>query len=231
MLTNLIQLQVDTSQLFGVQFINTASFIQLLVRFSFNMLVVFIIVVGLYYNVSRKKGYMFSFIMISAVVFLLCFLLNFVGIELGFALGLFAIFGIIRYRTNPIPIKEMTYLFVVIGVSVVNGLATENVSYIELVFTNIALILVVYILEKAWVAKKEVSKQINYEKIELIKPERRKELIKDLQERTGLDISRIEIGRINFVRDTVRIRIYYFEVPEVNEEGIETRSSDDNSLL
>lgn len=231
MLTNLIQLQVDTSQLFGVQFINTTSFIQLLVRFSFNMLVVFIIVVGLYYNVSRKKGYMFSFIMISAVVFLLCFLLNFVGIELGFALGLFAIFGIIRYRTNPIPIKEMTYLFVVIGVSVVNGLATENVSYIELVFTNIALILVVYILEKAWVAKKEVSKQINYEKIELIKPERRKELIKDLQERTGLDISRIEIGRINFVRDTVRIRIYYFEVPEVNEEGIETRSSDDNSLL
>jgi len=231
MLTNLIQLQADTSELFGVQFIDVPEFLQLLVRFSFNMLVVFIIVVGLYFSVSRKKGYMFSYVLISAVIFLLCFLLSAIGLDVGFALGLFAIFGIIRYRTNPIPIKEMTYLFVVIGVSVINGLATEEVSYIELVFTNVALILVVYILEKAWVSKKEVSKQISYEKIDLIKPERRKELIDDLKERTGLDITRIEIGRINFIRDTVRIRIYYFEEPEFSEDGVETRSSDDTSLL
>jgi len=231
MLTNLIQLQADTSELFGVQFIDIPEFLQLLVRFSFNMLVVFIIVVGLYFSVSRKKGYMFSYVLISAVIFLLCFLLSAIGLDVGFALGLFAIFGIIRYRTNPIPIKEMTYLFVVIGVSVINGLATEEVSYIELVFTNVALILVVYILEKAWVSKKEVSKQISYEKIDLIKPERRKELIDDLKERTGLDITRIEIGRINFIRDTVRIRIYYFEEPEFSEDGVETRSSDDTSLL
>ncbi len=231
MLTNLLQLQADTSELFGVQFIDTPEFLQLVVRFSFNMLVVFIIVVGLYFSVSRKKGYMFSYVLISAVIFLLCFLLSSIGLDVGFALGLFAIFGIIRYRTNPIPIKEMTYLFVVIGVSVINGLATEEVSYIELVFTNVALILVVYILEKAWVSKKEVSKQINYEKIELIKPEKRKELIIDLKERTGLEITRIEIGRINFIRDTVRIRIYYFEEPEFSDDGIETRSSDDTSLI
>jgi hypothetical protein len=231
MLTNLILLQSETKDLLGVSFINIQDFFSLIVRFSFNLLVITIIVRGLYYTTSRRKDYFFAFVLISAVIFLICFLLDIVSLQIGFALGLFAIFGIIRYRTNPIPIKEMTYLFVVIGISVINGLATSKISYVELVFTNIALILVVYILEKAWVVKKEVSKVISYEKIDLIKPGKRQELIDDLRARTGLDIIRIEIGRIDFIRDTARIRIYYLEEPDVTEEGIETRSSEENTEI
>lgn len=231
MLTNLILLQTETKDLLGVSFINIQDFFSLIIRFSFNLLVITIIVRGLYYSASRRKDYFFAFVLISAVIFLICFLLDIVSLQIGFALGLFAIFGIIRYRTNPIPIKEMTYLFVVIGISVINGLATSKISYVELVFTNIALILVVYILEKAWVVRKEVSKVISYEKIDLIKPGKRQELINDLRIRTGLDITRIEIGRIDFIRDTARIRIYYLEEPDVTEEGIETRSSEENTEI
>ena len=231
MLTNLILLQADTSELLGVQFVELSNFLGLLIRFSFNLLVITIIVRGLYFSVSRRKDYFFAFVLISAVIFLICFLLDVVSLQIGFALGLFAIFGIIRYRTNPIPIKEMTYLFVVIGISVINGLATELISYVELVFTNISLIVIIYVLENAWAAKKEVSKVVTYEKIELIKPDKRQELIDDISERTGLDITRLEIGRIDFLRDTARIRIYFLEEPDVSHSGVETRSSEENSRI
>lgn len=130
MLTNLILLQPETKELFGVSFINIQDFLSLIIRFCFNLLVITIIVRGLYYTTNKRNDYFFSFILISAVIFLICFLLDIVSLQIGFALGLFAIFGIIRYRTNPIPIKEMTYLFVVIGISVINGLATSKISYV-----------------------------------------------------------------------------------------------------
>ena len=138
-------------------------------------------------------------------------LLDNVKLELGFALGLFAIFGIIRYRTDPIPIKEMTYLFLVIGISVINALANKKISYLELVFANFFIIGITYGLEKIWLVKHESRKNISYEKIELIKPDKREELLLDLKERTGIDIIRIEIGRIDFLRDTVNIRIFYYD--------------------
>ena len=147
---------------------------------------------------------------------------------MAFALGLFAIFGIIRYRTYPIPIKEMTYLFVVIGISVVNGLTTKNVTYFELVFANIMIILVVYVLEKLWLMKNEAKKLIDYEKIELIHPDKRAELVEDLRLRTGLPINRIEIGRINFLRDTARIIIYYTEDRTDIIDDVEIGSIDDS---
>jgi hypothetical protein len=192
------------------------------------MMVVGLIVRGLYYPVTRRKDYLFSYILISVLVFLLCFLLENVKLQIGFALGLFAIFGIIRYRTNPIPIKEMTYLFVVIGISVINALANKKVSYVELIFTNLAIIGLIYLLEKIWLLKHEASKTIEYEKIDLIKPEKRSELIKDLEARTGLVIDRIEIGRINFLRDTVRIRIYYMENNGSLEDNIYTESANND---
>jgi hypothetical protein len=192
------------------------------------MMVVGLIVRGLYYPVTRRKDYLFSYILISVLVFLLCFLLENVKLQIGFALGLFAIFGIIRYRTNPIPIKEMTYLFVVIGISVINALANKKVSYVELIFTNLAIIGLIYMLEKIWLLKHEASKTIEYEKIDLIKPEKRSELIKDLEARTGLKIDRIEIGRINFLRDTVRIRIYYMENDGSLEDNIYTESANND---
>ena len=197
MLTNYPLLQVNAQEFLGADFFNLSSLLALVIRFSFNMLVVGIIGRGLYFSVTGQKNYLFAFTLISVVVFLICFLLDSIGLELGFALGLFAIFGIIRYRTNPIPIKEMTYLFIVIGISVINGLSNAEISYLELVFTNIAVIIVVYLHERIWLMKKEAKKTIDYEKVELVQPERRSELIKDLKERLKLDITKVEIGRIN----------------------------------
>lgn len=219
MVTHMIPIQAGISDILGVEFFDMQSVVSLLIRFGFNMLVIYIIVRGLYFSASRRKDYMFSYVLISGVVFLLCFLLDTVGIGVGFALGLFAIFGIIRYRTNPIPIKEMSYLFVVIGISVINGLATSDVSYAELVFTNIALILMIYLLEKDWGTRKEFSKSVRYGKIDMIRPEKRDELISELNEKTGLDITRIEIGRINLIRNRVTIKVYYLEDPSSNNQG------------
>jgi len=117
----------------------------------------------------------------------------------------------LRYRTQQIPIREMTYLFLVIGVSVINSLANRKVSYAELLLTNAVIVLITYLLEKVFLMKTENKKLVNYEKIELIKPQRRAELIADLEERTGLIIHRVEIERIDYLRDAARIYIYYFE--------------------
>jgi hypothetical protein len=155
-----------------------------------------------------------------------------VKLQLGFALGLFAIFGIIRYRTDAIPIKEMTYLFIIICVSVINALANKKISYAELFFTNVAIIFIVYGLEKIWLLRHESNKLIIYEKIDLIKPERRSELMKDLSQRTGLKINRIEIGRIDFLRDTARIRIYYYsdenEINLADNEDLNRNNENDD---
>lgn len=202
---------LQSAELFGIEIIDVEDFVELVVRFTINMVIVFIAVRLLYYPNTRRKDYLFTYILISTVVFLLCFLLENVKLELGFALGLFAIFGIIRYRTNPIPIKEMTYLFLVIGVSVINALSNKKVSYAELIFTNFIILLVTLLLEKVSLVKHESSKSIEYEKIDLITNEKREELIKDLELRTGIKINRVEIGRISFLRDTVRLKIYYFE--------------------
>ena len=186
-------------------------FYELVIKLLFNLAIVSYIVRYLYYNSTKNKDYLFTYLMISITVFLLCFLLENVKLQLGFALGLFAIFGIIRYRTDPIPIKEMTYLFIVIGISIMNALANKKISYSELLFANLSILALTYILERIWLIKKESRKNITYEKIELIVPEKRDELISDLKLRTGLDINRVEIRRIDFLSDTAQIRIFFFE--------------------
>ena len=164
----------------GTPIFDQKDFIKLLVKSTFNFLVVGIIVRYIYYTTSKNKDYLFTYILISTTVFLLCFLLENVKLELGFALGLFAIFGIIRYRTDPIPIKEMTYLFIVIGISVMNALANKKISYSELIFANLIFIAFTYILEKIWLLKHETRKTIVYEKIEFITPDKKDELLADL---------------------------------------------------
>lgn len=215
-------------ELFGVEIIDTEDFLELLVRYVFNMVTVTILAYGFYYLITRRKDYLFSFILVSTVVFLLCFLLENVKLQIGLALGLFAIFGIIRYRTNPIPIREMTYLFVVIGVSVINALANKKVSYAELVATNLFVILTAFILERVWLLNREYRKTINYEKIEMIKPEKKDELLADLKNRTGLNIHRIEVGRVDFLRDTARIRIYYTNGDHASFDEEEPLNEDDD---
>jgi hypothetical protein len=148
--------------------------------------------------------------MISIIVFLLCFTLKKYELDIGMALGLFAIFGIIRYRTNPIEIKEMTYLFVVIGVSVINSLANKKMSYSEIVMGNIMVVGTLILLEKYWIVKHETSKEIIYENIENIKPQNYNNLMSDLEHRTGLNINRISVGQIDFLKDTAVLTIYYY---------------------
>lgn len=201
---------LESVKFLGLQLYDSKGFLDLLIRFSFNLLIVTIIVRLLYYPITRRKDYLFTYILIAVITFLLCFMLGNVKLQLGFALGLFAVFGIIRYRTNPIPIKEMTYLFVIIGISVINALANKKVSYAELIFSNIIVVFIIYALEKIWLLRHESCKIITYEKIDLIKPEKHQELLADLKKRTGLKINRIEIGKINFLRDTVQISIYYY---------------------
>lgn len=198
-------------EFFGIELIDVEDFLELLVRFALNTSVIVILVRYLYYSATKRKDYLFTYFLISFIVFLLCFLLENVKLELGFALGLFAIFGIIRYRTRQIEIKEMTYLFLVIGVSVINALANKKVSYAELLFTNAALIAITFLLEKVYLLKHESRKVIDYDKIENIKPENYQALHADLEERTGLKINRIDVGKIDFLKDSARIHIHYFE--------------------
>lgn len=209
-------LQPESYRFLGLELINQEDFLKLLFRFGSNFLFMVLLVRYVYYPVARKKEYLITFFLISTTVFLLCFLLDNVKLELGFALGLFAIFGIIRYRTDAIPIKEMTYLFMVIGLSVINALANKKVSYAELYFTNFVIIAITYGLEKFWLVKHEKRKRVVYENIELIKPSNRLQMHEDLENRTGIKISRFEIGKINFLRDSADVKIFYFEDEQVN---------------
>ena len=195
----------------GTPIYNAEDFWKLIIKAIFNLLIILIIVRYIYYPVTKNKDYLFTYLLISLTVFLLCVLLDSVKLQLGFALGLFAIFGIIRYRTDPIPIKEMTYLFLVIGISVVNALANKKISYAELVFANLLIVFVTFGMERLWLLKHEIRKNITYEKIDLIVPEKREELMEDLRNRTGINIIRIEIRRIDFLRDIANIRIFYYE--------------------
>ena len=195
----------------GSPLFDAEDFWKLVVKTALNLFVVTVIVRYIYYPITKNKDYLFTYLLISLTVFILCILLDNVKLQLGFALGLFAIFGIIRYRTDPIPIKEMTYLFLVIGISVVNALANKKISYAELLFANSLIVFVTFGMERIWLLRHESRKNIIYEKIDLIDPSRREELIADLKERTGIDVIRVEIRRIDFLKDTANLRIFYYE--------------------
>lgn len=199
----------EEARFLGIKLINSSDFLELMLRFAFNTTLVFLVVHFLYSKNSQRKDFYFSYLAIGVIVFLLCFLLNNVKLELGFALGLFAIFGIIRYRTDTIPIKEMTYLFIVIGISVVNALANKKVSYTELIFTNSAIFFGLWILENRLMLKQEGSMKLVYEHIENIHADNETALLEDLKMRTGINISRYEIKKINFLQDTAEITLYY----------------------
>lgn len=185
-------------------------FYKMAFRFVLNTVFLSIIIRWLYYSVAKRKDYLFTYYMIGIIVFFLCFTLKKYELDIGMALGLFAIFGIIRYRTDPIPIKEMTYLFVIIGVSVINSLANQKMSYAEILGANVAVVIALYIMEKIWVIKSLTLKKIRYEKIENIKPENYELLKTDLEERTGLSIQEIEVRDIDFLKDETTIIIKYY---------------------
>jgi hypothetical protein len=207
----LLLILLDSIEFLGTPLFDSEDFLKLIVKTVFNLIIITVIIRYIYYPVTKNKDYLFTYFLISMTVFLLCVLLDSVKLQLGFALGLFAIFGIIRYRTDPIAIKEMTYLFLVIGISVVNALSNKKISYAELVFANLMIVFLTYGMEKIWLLRHQSRKNITYEKIELILPEKREELIADLKARTGIDVIRVEIRRIDFLRDTANLRIFYYE--------------------
>ncbi len=182
----------------------------LFLRMYVNLFFLTIIIRYLYYPKTKRKDYLFTYYLIGMITFFLCFGLKKLDIDTGMGLGLFAIFGIIRYRTDAIEIKEMTYLFLVIGISVVNALGMNKVSVAEIAIINVATVLLTFVLERLWLMKHETRKTINYERIDLIVPEKYEEMKADLEKRTGLSINRVEVGKIDFLNDTALIRIYYF---------------------
>lgn len=199
-------------------FMISQPFFQMLIRFFITVVVSWIIIDRLYYRKSKRRDYYFTFMLISIAIFFLVFFMIFVledmkgkaGIGLG--IGLFGIFSIIRYRTDTMPVREMTYLFIIISLAVVNALAS-TMPLFELILTN--LIVVVAIIVCEWRLKTENVKLIQYDKIELITPDKREELIADLKKRTGLDITKIEVGAIDMLRDMTMLRVYY----RSNESG------------
>lgn len=232
-MNTLCLLDPDKINLSGIEIIDFPSFLELVGRFALNMAVILILVRWLYYSTTRRKDYLFTYILISTLIFLLCYLLASVKLQIGFALGLFAIFGIIRYRTSSIPIKEMTYLFLVIGVSIINALADAKTSVAEVLFTNFVIIVIAFCMEKIWLLKHELSKTVIYEKIDLIKPEKHQELMDDLKERTGIkNIKRIEIGKIDFLKDTCTLQIYFdvtgYQVVNVSQIDYNKVAKDDD---
>jgi hypothetical protein len=189
----------------------SSELLNLIIRFGFNLSIAFIIIKLIYHRNHTNNDFVFTYFMFNSLIFFFAFLLGKITINIGFAFGMFAVFAILRYRTNPIPIKEMTYLFIVITIGVINALSNSEVSFAALLFTNIALVSLTYFLETYWQKNLLARITIEYEKIENIKPEKRDTLLADLKERTGLNIQSFEFRRMNFLRDTARIRIYYKE--------------------
>ena len=187
----------------------SSELLNLIIRFGFNLSIAFIIIKLIYQrNHTNNLDFVFTYFMFNSLIFFFAFLLGSITINIGFAFGLFAVFAILRYRTDPIPIKEMTYLFIVITIGVINALSGAEVSYAALLFTNIALVGLTYVLETYWQNNTLILRTVEYEIIENIKPENHEKLRLDLENRIGMPIIKFEIHRINFLRDTVRISIF-----------------------
>lgn len=188
------------------------SFVDMLIRLLLSVVVNLALVGGFYYRRSRRNDFYFTFMLIGVAIFLLVFFMIFIlddmkgkaGIGLG--MGLFGIFSIMRYRTDTMPVREMTYLFLVVSVSVINALAL-NMSFLELTITNLVVIGGVALGEG--LLKVSSSKLVQYDRIELILPERREELIADLESRLGIKVIKVDVGSVDFLRDMAMLRVYY----------------------
>ena len=219
------QLNYQLGQQFGLTFIDPQQFISLLLRFCVNLVVVTIIARCFYFPRSHRRDYTFIFILMAMSIFLLVSLMEGEGMNIGAAMGLFAIFGIMRFRTEAVPIREMTYLFMLIALSVVNAVAHgdyhpkadywDGVGIVTILFVNIAFIFMAWIFESSKVMNQECSRIIRYDNVTLITPDKREELKADLEQRTGLKITRIEVGMLDFLKDSTLIRIFYDDPNDV----------------
>jgi len=201
--TNTIELKKEKKKKTKELQITEAFYIDLLIDVATIMIIIFFI----YYKSCRKKELFFTYFIFNISIFLLTFLLNQVKMSMGAAFGLFAVFSMLRYRTEGISVKDMTYLFIVIAIGLISAI---QLDYYELAIINGILILATFLLDGNMLFKHESFRQIQYEKIDLIKSENYNLLIEDLNERTGLNIHRISINKMDFLRDTASINAYYY---------------------
>ncbi len=177
------------------------------IRLAINLVSVFILIRFIYFPVYKNRENFFTLFIFNLIIFLITFILNKSDMSMGAAFGLFAVFSMLRYRTEGISTKDMTYLFLVIAMGLITALSKGN--WIEISFINLIIIIFTFALETSVFMKKEISQNIQYENIEMIKPELRAELLADLENRMGIKINRISIGKIDFLKDTALIRVYY----------------------
>ena len=190
-------------------------FSNIFIRFSFNLLIAFVIIKLIYHRDYKGNDFVFTYFMFNTLIFFFAYILGNLDINMAFGFGLFAVFAILRYRTDPIPIKEMTYLFIVITIGVINALSGNQVVFIELLFANVTIVLLTFLLERHWVNNLPdnglSSKTVVYNNMEMIKPENHQALIDELAQKTGLSIVSCKIGRLNFVENQVNVKLYYKE--------------------
>lgn len=180
----------------------------LIISLIINIAVLMTVIICIYKKHNSNREYIFTYGIFNIIIFLICYLLSSATLSIGFSFGLFAIFSILRYRTVPIPIKEMTYFFLAISIAIINSLSINTIGFVELIVANVSIISFTMLFEKFW-TNQESMKYIRYERIELVKPEFHEELLSDLRSRTGLLITRLEVGKIDFLRDIAEIRIFY----------------------
>lgn len=190
-------------------FIDVVHVKELLLAFLINLIAILIIVRGLYHPKCKRGEFFFTYILIAISTFMLIYVLGDVKLKAGIALGLFAIFSIIRYRTEQVAIREMTYLFIIIALSAINGLTVSELSIGEVIIINILFIASIWICESKLLISHYSYKVIKYDNVNLITPEKREELIADLEKRTGLKIEKVEVGSIDFLKDAAIVKMYY----------------------
>ena len=212
------------------------------IRFALNLLVCWILVHCFYYRKSKRRDYYFTFMIFSSAMLTLLYIMGNVEVGVGLTLGLFAIFGVIRYRTETVPIREMTYLFVIIALAAANGLApvyhlvnsSVDPHYViswgsvgVMALVNLLIIALVWVLESESLVKHVTTKLVLYDRIELIVPEKRAELVADLEKRLGVKVENVEIGHVDFLKDACFIKVYY-NLPkgEANSINTITRAKD-----
>ena len=216
---------MDIQSITDAMMTTSQSITELAIRFFLNLAVCWVLVQFFYYRKSRRRDYYFTFMVFSSAMLMLLYMMGNVEVGVGLTLGLFAIFGVIRYRTETVPIREMTYLFVIIALAAMNGLApvyklvgaaTDHAHYVlsggtiaVMVISNALVVCLIWILESPRLLKHTSTKLVLYDRIELIVPEKRAELMEDLQKRLGFKIDNLEIGHVDFLKDAAFIKVYY----------------------
>ncbi len=201
---------INQNDFFGTeQFMDAGDFLRLVTRLSLDLSFVAVVVLLVYYRLYKNREFVFTYFIFNLITFSMCVLLRKVPMELGFALGLFAVFGILRYRTEEIRMRDLTYLFIMIGLGIINGVANKKVSTAELLLVNTAIVGLTALLELPASARRYGATPMLYDNLRLLQPQHRAELVADLQARTGLDVMRVQVHRIDMLRDAAEITVFH----------------------